>query len=254
MYIYKVKHLVFKAGKMGKCEKGILLFLVTIFTAGLTYSVANITLSKIDVNKARSETSVLDQSHKSDGSVDFEKLKDINPEVQGWLSVKGTSINYPFVRHSDNEYYLTHSFDRTSNRAGWVFMDRHNDINDLDKNTIIYGHGFFENIMFGTLKNVLKKDWYSNTDNLTVTIQTEKETLKWQVFSIYHVKNTSDYIETSFPDDSSYQNFLNLIKDRSLVKFDIQPTTKTKILTLSTCYSRSERFVLHAALIKTVAR
>lgn len=46
-------------------------------------------------------------------NVDFNSLKRTNPDVVGWLKVNGTNINYPFVQSSDNDYYLTHSFNKS---------------------------------------------------------------------------------------------------------------------------------------------
>lgn len=84
-------------------------------------------------------------------NVDFNGLKRTNPDVVGWLKVNGTNINYPFIQSSDNDYYLTHSFNKSYNRGGWVFLDyRNNGTNN--KNTIIYAHGRSDKTMFGTLK------------------------------------------------------------------------------------------------------
>ena len=60
--------------------------------------------------------------------VNFSKLKEMNKEVVAWIFVRGTNINYPVVQHSDNQYYLNHSFSRSKNEAGWVFMDYRNQI------------------------------------------------------------------------------------------------------------------------------
>ena len=92
-------------------------------------------------------------------NVDFNGLKRTNPDVVGWLKVNGTNINYPFVQSSDNDYYLTHSFNKSYNGGGWVFLDyRNNGTNN--KNTIIYAHGRSDKTMFGTLKNVLNSVIY----------------------------------------------------------------------------------------------
>ena len=56
-------------------------------------------------------------------NVNFDDLKSINSDTLGWIQVNGTTINYPFVQVSDNNYYLNHSFDKSYNRAGWVFLD-----------------------------------------------------------------------------------------------------------------------------------
>lgn len=182
--------------------------------------------------------------------VDLSDLKKINSETMGWIQVLGTNINYPFVQHNDNEYYLDHSFKRKINGAGWVFLDSRNNIENLDKNTIIYAHGRIDSIMFGTLKNITKSSWYENKDNHIIRMSTETHNTLWQVFSVYHIKTTSDYIVNNFRNDSSYDNFLKLIKERSIFKFDVDLNPNDNVLTLSTCYSKSERVVMHAKLIK----
>lgn len=182
-------------------------------------------------------------------NVDFNGLKRTNPDVVGWLKVNGTNINYPFVQSSDNDYYLTHSFNKSYNGAGWVFLDyRNNGTNN--KNTIIYAHGRSNKTMFGTLKNVLNNGWLNNTNNYVIKISTETENSLWQIFSVYRIPTTSDYLQTNFNDETEYQNFLDMIKDRSSHNFDTNVVSTDNILTLSTCYNNSDKMVVHAKLIK----
>lgn len=182
-------------------------------------------------------------------NVDFNGLKRTNPDVVGWLKVNGTNINYPFVQSSDNDYYLTHSFNKSYNGAGWVFLDyRNNGTNN--KNTIIYAHGRSDKTMFGTLKNVLNNGWLNNTNNYVIKISTETENSLWQIFSVYRIPTTSDYLQTNFNDETEYQNFLDMIKDRSSHNFDTNVVSTDNILTLSTCYNNSDKMVVHAKLIK----
>ncbi len=182
-------------------------------------------------------------------NVNFSDLKRTNPDVVGWLKVNGTNINYPFVQGSDNKYYLTHSFNKSYNAAGWVFLDyRNNGTNN--KNTIIYAHGRTDKTMFGTLRKVLNNGWLNNTNNYVVRISTETENSLWQVFSVYHIPTTSDYLQTDFSDDALYQNFLDMIKNRSSHNFNTNVTSTDNILTLSTCYNNSDKMVVHAKLIK----
>ena len=182
-------------------------------------------------------------------NVDFNSLKRTNPDVVGWLKVNGTNINYPFVQSSDNDYYLTHSFNKSYNGGGWVFLDyRNNGTNN--KNTIIYAHGRSDKTMFGTLKNVLNNGWLNNTNNYVIKISTETENSLWQIFSVYRIPTTSDYLQTNFNDETEYQNFLDMIKDRSSYNFNTSVASTDNILTLSTCYNNSDKMVVHAKLIK----
>lgn len=181
--------------------------------------------------------------------VNFDNLKKINSDVVGWIKINGTNINYPFVQSKDNKYYLTHSFSKSYNNAGWVFLDyRNNNINN--RNTIIYAHGRTDKTMFGTLRKVLNNGWINNTNNYVIKISTEKENSLWQIFSIYHIPTTNDYLQTEFKDEREYQRFLNILKNRSNHNFNTSITSNNTILTLSTCYNDSEKMVVNAKLIK----
>lgn len=187
-------------------------------------------------------------------NVDFNDLKKVNKDTVGWIQVTGTNINYPFVQTKDNNYYLSHSFDKSYNDMGWVFLDYRNNINNLSQNTVIYGHGLLNNTMFGSLKQVVKKNWYSNPENYTIKISTEKENTVWQVFSTYTIKPESYYITTSFSTDESFDQFIKTIKKRSVYDYKLDVNTNDKILTLSSCYDDTKRVVLHAKLIKRATR
>lgn len=184
--------------------------------------------------------------------VDINKLKTFNQDTIGFIKVMGTNINYPFVQTIDNDYYLNRSYDKTYNNAGWIFLDyRNNEFND--KNTIIYGHGRINGTMFGSLKDTLKSSWQSNKDNYIIKISTEKENSIWQIFSVYKIATTSDYLQTTFT-DNEFESFINLIKGRSSYNFETNVTNEDKVLTLSTCYNDNDKMVVHAKLIKYVQK
>lgn len=256
----------------------ILIFLILFIT--LNISIYNIIKWKLDSNKTNEEintiqentnieevkdnkgTEIIKQAEKIPKEnpywdyikmnmidVNFDNLKKINSDVVGWIKVNGTNINYPFVQSKDNKYYLTHSFNKSYNNAGWVFLDyRNNNINN--RNTIIYAHGRTDKTMFGTLRKVLNNGWINNTNNYVIKISTEKENSLWQIFSIYHIPTTNDYLQTEFKDEREYQSFLNILKNRSNHNFNTSITSNDTILTLSTCYNDSEKMVVHAKLIK----
>ncbi len=180
-------------------------------------------------------------------SVDFTELSKINDEVVAWIKVPETSVNYPVVKHKDNSYYLTHSYDKSFNYAGWIYTDYRNDIDDLVSNNIIYGHGRVDGSMFGSLRDLINKD---GSEKL-VYISTPYNNYIFKVFSIYRIMNTNDYLYTGYDNNEKFLSFIDLIKNRSLVKYDdleIEPSDK--ILTLATCYDTREKFVIHAKMIK----
>ena len=187
-------------------------------------------------------------------NINFNKLKQINSNTKGWIQVNGTNINYPFVQANDNKYYLTHSFDKSYNSAGWVFLDYRNNINEFSKNTIIYAHGRTDKTMFGLLKNILKSSWLNDTNNFVVKLSTEIENTLWQVFSVYHIPTTSDYIQVNFSSNKEFNNWTTMLINRSSYNFNTSVNENDNVLTLSTCYNDNEKVVLHAKLIKKETR
>lgn len=186
--------------------------------------------------------------------VNFEELKKKNPDTVAWIQVNNTNINYPVVQTTDNNYYLTHSYDKSTNEAGWVFMDFRNNHNFTNKNTIIYAHSRLDKTMFGSLSSVLKESWYKNKDNHIIKISTPTENSLWQIFSVYKIKEETYYITTDFSNNNTYLEFLNTLKNRSKYNFNTTINENDIILTLSTCYSDTERTVVHAKMIKKSAR
>lgn len=219
----------------------------SVFLVLLCYAIYNIALWVLDANKTNRQISAVHDVVKKSG-IDFDKLTDINADTKGWIKVQGTNIDYPFVQATNNEFYLSHSIDKTTNQAGWLFMDYRNDIDNLDKNTIIFAHARIDGTMFGSMRSVLKQDWYTNKENLIIKIYSEKQKTQWRVFSVYHIETSDDYIQTSFGNADEFKSFLKLISNRSIHNFNNLTNEGDKILTLSTCYNDTERIVLHAKL------
>lgn len=187
-------------------------------------------------------------------SVDFTELLKKNSDTVGFVKVNGTNINYPIVQTTDNDYYLTHSFDKKYNGAGWVFLDYRNDLANLQDNTIIYAHARKDRTMFGSLRYALNKDWFQNKDNYIINLSTPTENTQWQIVSVYTIPTETYYLISEFGTDESHQKYIDTILGRSVHKFDTSVTIQDKLLTLSTCYTGDNKMVVHAKLIKKQVR
>ena len=182
--------------------------------------------------------------------VDFEKLKEKNSDIVAWLKVKGTNIETTVVKSTNNDYYLTHNFNKEYNSAGWIFADYKNKVDGTDKNLVIYGHNMRDDSMFGSLKWVINEDWYNNEDNKYITLVIENETQIYEVFSVYQIEEEDYYIQTNFNTEKEFSTFLETIKKRSKKDFNVDVNKEDNILTLSTCANNNKyRVVLHAKKI-----
>lgn len=181
---------------------------------------------------------------------DISSLKLKNSDTIGYLKINGTNINYPVVQSSDNDYYLKHSFDKSYNQAGWIFLDYRNNINKLDKSTIIYGHNMLNGTMFSNLTKMLDKSFFYDNNNTYINLITENKTTIWKIFSVYVTNPDTYYMTIGFSSSNEYSDFLNNIKNKSIYDFEENINSDDKILTLSTCTNlNTKRLVVHAKLI-----
>lgn len=227
-----------------------------IFIVILIYSLINIFLwykSNKANKQVMEELSQTIETVKEDGEddkkykINFEELKSKNSDTVAWLKVENTNIEFPVVKANDNSYYLTHNFNKEDNSAGWIFADYKNKFNGKDKNIVIYGHNMRDNSMFGSLKNVIKEEWYNNENNKYIILATENEYSVYEVFSVYKIEKEDYYIKTDFNSDKEFEEFLQKVKERSIKDFNIDISKENSILTLSTCANNNKyRVVLHA--------
>lgn len=182
---------------------------------------------------------------------DFDKLKEINTDIVGYIEVDNTNISYPVVKSSDNSYYLNHSYKKEKNNIGSIFLDYRNDLDNLSKNNIIYGHGRLDNTMFGSLNNLLDSSNLDSKESYYITLSTPNSIMTFKIFSVYTIPKEGYYIKTYFSSNKYFKEFLETIMKRSIYNFNTDVNTSDKILTLSTCKDNfGKRIVVHAKLLK----
>ena len=86
-----------------------------------------------------------------DNSLSFGQLRDINPDVCGWLTLDGTAIDYPVVQGDDNEKYINTNAAGEFALSGALFLDYRNASDFSDASTIVFGHHMEDSLMFGDL-------------------------------------------------------------------------------------------------------
>ena len=201
-----------------------------------------------EVMKNISQMVVVDENNGF--QIDFNNLKQINPDVVGWIKVDGTEIEYPVVQTTNNDYYLTHNLEKKYSSSGWVFMDYKNTLDGKDKNKVIYAHNRRDGSMFGSLKNILTEEWQNEKSNLTIPFITENSVEEYEVFSVYNIEKEDYYITTKFQNNKDFKEFIEKIKSRSQKNFGVEVNENDQILTLSTCANNNQyRVVLHAKKI-----
>ena len=204
-------------------------------------------------NNVKQEETIVDSSYINTNfiSVNLNYYTSKNNETVGWIQVNGTNINYPIVQHEDNNFYLEHDFYKRKTNIGWIFADYRDNMEILNNNTIIYGHNLINRTMFGSLPYMLNKNWFNSKNNQYIKLSTKTSNTICQIFSVYKIEPTTDYLQSVFNSIENYQNFLNTLKNRSIRDFNVNLNYTDKIITLSTCDDTgTKRVAVHAKLIK----
>lgn len=180
-------------------------------------------------------------------AVDLSRLIQKNSDTVGWIQIPGTKVDYPFVQTKDNDFYRTHSFDQSYNTAGWPFLDAVNMRDLSDSHNIIYLHGKITGTQFEPVRSIIASNgWMEDPENFIIRTSTEKSNAIWQVFSIYKIPTTDDYLRISFANSTDLLELVNTVKGRSVYNFEVPFSEADKMLTFSIRYDDEYIVVIHA--------
>ncbi len=164
--------------------------------------------------------------------IDFAALRETNPEVVGWIFAEEGTISYPVVQGEDNDYYLTHLFNGEQNKLGSIFMDYRSSGDFSDQNTVLYGHNMKDGSMFSSLINYEEQSYYD--DHPTMTLYTPEGAYTVELFAGVLTDADSEFIRRVF-DGGDFQEYLDLLREKSTFQGDVPIGPEDRIVTLCTC-------------------
>lgn len=183
-----------------------------------------------------------------DVEIDLEALQEVNSDIVGWIRFDSIDIiSYPILYSGDDEKYLRTDIYGNSTTAGCIFIEGANNPDLSDYHTIIYGHNMQNLSMFGSLKKYKTEDFYEN--NQYFTIYTEDMAYRYQIFSYRDIPETHEVYTVGFGPDETFQNFINEMIRHSYEDTGVTVTKEDKVVTLSTCSTEGNRFVVHAVRV-----
>ena len=198
----------------------------------------------------------LDKENKKDRcpiSVDFASLKKINPEIVGWIYIPETGIDYPIVQAKNNTKYLHRTFRGKDSYVGAIFLDALCEPDFSSFNSIIYGHNLKNGEMFGHLKKLYDVEYNPKADykkHPAVWIITPEHAWEYKIFAFREIntRKDPDVYTIDLPDIKERSAFLDKQIRRAQKDTGIKPLEKERVITLSTCTSRTQegRFIVQA--------
>ena len=187
--------------------------------------------------------------------IDFPGLKQKNPDIYSWITIKNTNVNYPVAQSdADDNFYLDHDIYKNYSFPGTIYSQSCNKKDYSDRVTVLYGHNMLDGSMFATLHNFSDPDFFAN--NKYMYIYTENRKLTYEVVSAYIYDDRHIMNSFNFNDDKVYaewqQEALNPRSVSSNVRKDVKLTTDDKMLVLSTCLNGGGdgRYLVQGVLVK----
>ena len=180
--------------------------------------------------------------------LDLAALREVNPDVVGWILIPDTEINYPLLQGKDNDYYLSRTWDEKSNAMGSIFLEHLSSADLTAFNTIVYGHNMTDGSMFAGIREYRNREF--REAHPYVYILSDYGVYRYEIFAAYMANVKSNTYGLSFPSETSRRSFLDKALQDSVIDTNLEPETTDRILTLSTCSGAgySHRWVLQARL------
>lgn len=183
--------------------------------------------------------------------VDWAAYQAINPDVVGWITIPGTTIDCPILqaRPSAPNYYLKHDYTKAYNAWGAVYVDAGCEEGLNSKAVVIYGHNMskHENKMFGEVSQFSSYDFAVEHQEVLLQTPEWKKRVKVAFSTITPGWESSN--RKAFEDDADFTSWFLKRFEAASMSLVANPDTPDQVFTLCTCsyttYS-NERTLVYA--------
>lgn len=163
--------------------------------------------------------------------MDFDALRQINPDTVAWITLENSVIDYPVVQAEDDVYYLHHLYSGKRGASGAIFMEAENAADFSDKNTVLFGHHMKNGSMFASLDKYRKQAYFDEHRTATLYTPYGDHVVEW--FAGY-VADAAP-IPLVFEGDEAFMAFLAEAYARSTFESGVTVLPADRVVTLSTC-------------------
>ncbi len=188
------------------------------------------------------------------GPVNFEEMRDINPDIYAWIDIPNSDISYPILRREgDNSYYLNHDSYGNYDQQGTIYTEDYNSMDFEDPVNVIYGHCLtWNDVLFGSLeKNFSNKEYFDSHRELKIYLP-DKE-LKYKIiaalpYSSIHLQYYYDFTDP-YVFEVVMEDILSTRSIQANVADDAAVKAGDHVVILSTCLKsddKSKRFFVVA--------
>lgn len=160
-----------------------------------------------------------------------------NEDMVGWISIAGTTINYPVMQTKNNpNFYLKRNFEKEYSDLGVPYIQENCDIATSD-NLIIYGHHITGGRMFGALEDYKSQSFYE--EHKTIQFDTLTEQAEYEIIAVFKTVAYSaqgyryyDFVDAE--NEEEFDAFVGKCKELALYDTGVTAEYGDRLITLST--------------------
>ncbi len=165
----------------------------------------------------------------------YEKLREMNPDVIGWIDVYGTEIDYPVLQAADNDKYLDETVTGEYSTAGSIFLDYRNSKEFSDFNNILYGHHMDQRKMFGDIDRFTNRNFFEK-HRYGKLYRNDRKSLGIEFFAVIRTTGTDQRIfSAAIQHAQTKRELIDYLYDNAIRSRDISVTENDRIVLLNTC-------------------
>ena len=148
------------------------------------------------------KSSVEDAKDPLNRKIDFDKLKETNEDIVGWLYIPGTSVDYPILLGDSNDEYLYRDIEGNWTGLGSIFALKNTEEDLSNARICLFGHNMLYYEMFGELKRYYQEDKFRDKHQ-TFYVYTPDRVMELGIYSILTCHESDDLISNHhyFGDD-----------------------------------------------------
>ena len=161
-----------------------------------------------------------------------------NEDMVGWISIAGTTINYPVIQTPDEpNFYLKRNFEKAYSDLGTPYIQENCNIAESD-NLVIYGHHIKGGKMFGALEDYKSKSFYE--EHKTIQFDTLTEQAEYEIVAVfktvaYSVEGFRYYDFVNAENEEAFDAYIGKCKELALYDTGVNAKYGDRLITLSTC-------------------
>lgn len=151
--------------------------------------------------------------------IDFDGLCKLNEDIVAWISIPGTTVDYPVVQGQNNDAYRNKTVLGGQSRAGSIFLDAECEADLSGKHILVYGRSMADGTMFATLSRYQNKQFWQ--EHPAIELHTPQGTRTLTVISAYTAADTTFQRRMSF-DEVDFLTYKKQLVSDSIVRMRLE--------------------------------